>query len=161
MSPTAENTPAVFVNAADYDATVSDAVQVQLPIARQLQPTVVTVVIGAQEELNGDPDAQFTAGLTQLLQGLRAIGKPQVLLGSALALPSLAPDVRVARQASYDAVFKQVAAATGAKVVPLGTIQGGGRQRISRSGRPDPVFPIDDPGSVAFAAAFAAAYRGG
>ncbi len=149
---------AVFVNATAYDATVGDALTVQLPIAQQLKPTLASVIVGAQEEFVGDPTPDFTTQLTQLLRGLRSGGRTRVLVGSAVPLPSLAPAVRVARQTAFDAVIAQAAAATGAEVVPLGSIPANGRQRPGRNGRPDPLFPVDDAGSAAIAAAFRTAY---
>jgi hypothetical protein len=148
---------AVFVNAAAYDATVEDELAVQLPIAQDQKPTLVTVIVGAQEELDGDPTPAFASGLTQLLRALRAsgnAGKTRVLVGSAVALPSLAPDVRTERQAAFDAVISQAAAATGAQVVPLGAIPASGQQRTGSNGRVDPAFPIGDDGNKAVAAAF-------
>ncbi|MCU1458342.1 MAG: hypothetical protein JWL73_2434 [Actinomycetia bacterium] len=148
----------VFVNAAAHDATVEAALDVQLPIARQQRPTIVSVVLGAQEELAGDPRPQFTDQLTKLLRSLRAIDKTRVLVGSAVALPSLAPDVRTARKAAYDAAIAKAAAATGAEVVPLGDITATGDQQVGTNGRPDPAFPIDDHESEAVAAAFSKAF---
>ncbi len=130
------STSAVHVDLASNDGTVQNALDVQLPDAVALRPTIATVWVGASDVRNGTGSITFRDELSQLVARLQAVGTRRILL---LSQPSTMPP----GGGEYTAAMGQVARDSGATLVTLG---------------PVPV-PLDDAGQRAIAAPVIAALR--
>jgi acyl-CoA thioesterase-1 len=93
---------AVFVNAATEGSTVARALEEQLPLALELEPTLVTVWLNVNDLAAGVPAEIYERQLTELVRGLRRGGQTKVLVANippvaqAIPLPdflSIEPDV--------------------------------------------------------------------
>jgi lysophospholipase L1-like esterase len=168
----------VFVDLSFPGATVEQALVDQLPDARSLRPTVVTVWLGGTDLLDGVPATTFGTELRQLLAGL-AGPRTTVLVGDVpspsglpayraclsgrpvdvrgFRCPSPVPTVAQidAAATAYDAATATAAAATGAVLVDL-------RARLDGTSSSPPLVGPDgvDPsvqGEAVVARAFATA----
>jgi phosphatidylinositol alpha 1,6-mannosyltransferase len=109
---TALGPQAVYVNVATADATVRDGLDVQLPRAVQLRPTLVTIWFGEGDAQIGTTDSSFTRDLTDVITQLRAAGATKVLLLSRT-------DPAAGNDSHFAAQVRQVATATGADFVEI------------------------------------------
>jgi acyl-CoA thioesterase-1 len=120
---------AVFVNAGDGGATVADALVDQLPLALELQPTLVTVWLNVNDLRSSVPVSTYERELAELVEALRA-GGAEVLVANTPAVEHLPAyrnvvasrvpsDEVVARVDAYNAATDRVAEATGAEVIDL------------------------------------------
>jgi hypothetical protein len=128
------STSAVHVNLASGDGTVQNALDVQLPDAVALHPTVATVWVGPSDVQNGTGAITFHDELSQLVSRLREAGARRVLL---LSQPSTMPP----GGSAYTTAVEQVARDPGAMLVRLGVVP----------------FPLTDAGQRAIAAPVIAA----
>lgn len=138
----------VFVNAAQEGTLLERALEVQVPVALELRPTLVTVWLNVNDLLAGVPVATYEQQLTELVRALRQDGQARVLLANTPPvdqLPALdvleqlpAPVVfgdnpsggeaalgsreeAAARVAEYNQAIERVANAEGAELVDLHT----------------------------------------
>jgi hypothetical protein len=109
---------AVYVNLAGRDASVQSTLDIQVPAAVDLHPTLVTVWLGSGEP-NNQSDAVFATGLTEVVRKLQGAGATRVLLLSR-------PSGTVGPGGRYAEVIKQVAGDTGSVFV---SIEATGRSR--------------------------------
>ena len=130
------STSAVHVDLANGDSTVQNALDVQLPDAVALHPTIATVWVGAADVRNGTGSITFHDELSQLVARLQAAGTRRIIL---LSQPSTMPT----GGGQYTAAVARVARDSGATLVTLGPV-------------PD---PLDDAGQRAIAAPIIAALR--
>ncbi len=130
------NTSAVHVDLANGDGTVQNALDVQLPDAVALHPTIATVWAGAADVRNGTGSITFRDELSQLVARLRAAGTRRILL---LSQPSTMPT----GGGEYTAAVGRVARDSGATLVTLGLVPA----------------PLGDAGQRAIAAPVIAALR--
>jgi hypothetical protein len=130
------STSAVHVNLASADGTVQNALDVQLPDAAALHPTIATVWVGASDVRNGTGAITFRDELTQLVTRLREAGTRRVVL---LTQPSTMPS----GGSAYTAAVGEVARESGAALVTIGYLP----------------FPLTDAGQRAIAAPVIAALR--
>jgi lysophospholipase L1-like esterase len=105
----------VFVNAAAERASVADALDHQVPLALELDPTLVTVWLNLDDLALGTPVATYERGLTDVVHALRQGGQTRVLVANTPEFPGAAP----ARVAAYNAAIARVARAEGAELVDL------------------------------------------
>jgi GDSL-like Lipase/Acylhydrolase family len=104
--------PADLRDLATADATVRDGLDVQLPKAVQLRPTLVTIWFGDGDAQVGTTDSGFTRDLTDIVTQVRAAGATKVLLLSRTD-PTAGNDSRFAAQ------VRQVATTTGVDFVEI------------------------------------------
>lgn len=154
----------VFVSVAARGATTADAVRIQVPLAKDLRPTIVTVWLGTQDLLNGVSAAAFESELEQVLAGVRDAGATKVLIASMGDLALRSELVSTAAKASgnadaviaaidaYELAIERVAAHSGATVVDVRSAE------ASAGPAPTGLNP-DDAAHERIAAAFAAAIR--
>jgi hypothetical protein len=109
---------AVYVNLAARDASVQSVLDVQVPTAIDLHPTVVTIWLGSSEA-NDQSDAAFAAGLTDVVHKMQGAGATRVLLLSR-------PAGTAGPASRYAEVIRQIAGDTDSVFVP---IDGPGRSR--------------------------------
>lgn len=135
----------VFVNAAVAGATVADALERQVPLALEAEPTLVTVWLNVNDLRTGLSPGRYGGELTQLLGALRRNGRTEVLVANTPPLdrlpaylaclaagrldpgvaracfggPVLEPAEVVERVADYNAEIDRAAQETGATVVDL------------------------------------------
>ena len=95
-------------------ASAHTALQVELPLARQLHPTVAAILIGFVDVDEGDPPADFGGRSTRSSPGLRAAGVHTVLMGT---LPDAIHGV-----ASYNEQIADVADNDAAVLVDLSAL---------------------------------------
>lgn len=133
----------VFVNAAVQGATVADALEDQLPLAEEVEPTLVTVWLNLDDVTARTPVPAYESGLRDLVHALRRGGKTRVLVANTPEMNGVAP----ATIAAYNAAIARVIRAEGAELVDL---HGAGLSAPSRD-HPSPA------GHERIADAFAAA----
>jgi hypothetical protein len=94
---------AVFVNAATEGSTVAQALDEQLPLALELEPTLVTVWLNVDDLAAGVPAEVYERQLAELVRGLRRGGRTEVLVANIPPVvqtitlpdsPSIEPDVQ-------------------------------------------------------------------
>lgn len=105
----------VFVNVAAERATVADALDQQVPLALELEPTLVTVWLNLDDLALGTPVATYERQLGDLVRALRRDGDTRVLVANTPEFTSADP----ARVAAYNAAIARVARAEGAELVDL------------------------------------------
>jgi lysophospholipase L1-like esterase len=105
----------VFVNAAQEGATVADALDDQLTLAEEVEPTLVTVWLSRDDLAAGTPVADYEAGLGALVHALRRGGEARVLVANAPDVAGVPP----ATVAAYNDAIARVAAAEDAELVDL------------------------------------------
>ncbi|HKE75466.1 MAG TPA: SGNH/GDSL hydrolase family protein [Acidimicrobiales bacterium] len=112
-----ENLPrnTVFVNAAVQGATVADALVDQLPLAEEVEPTLVTVWLNLDDVTAGTPVPAYERRLRDLVHALRRGGETRVLVANTPEMNGEAP----ATVAAYNAAIARVARAEGADLVDL------------------------------------------
>jgi lysophospholipase L1-like esterase len=138
---------AVFVNLATEGATVEGALREQLPVALELEPTVVTVWLNSWDVVTGVPIDTYERQLAELLRALRRDGRAEVLVANLPAelaasrpiadglldvleeteggevtfrvLDPLPPDEAAARTLAFNEATTRAAQAGGATVVDL------------------------------------------
>jgi hypothetical protein len=110
-------TSSVLVDLADRRPTARTVARDQLPRAVGVHPTVATVWLGAADADAGTGDDAFESSVRQIVDGLTTAGTRHVLLLSRRADPPERADP--GDSARYAPVLDRVAAATGARVVPL------------------------------------------
>ena len=114
----------VFFSVASDGATTAQAVEDQLPLAIQLNPTVVTVWLSTADLAHRVPAPEYEANLRALLRGLRAGGVARVLVAN-VPPPEPNPTEPVltrelgGRIDAYNAAVARVVAAEGAELVDL------------------------------------------
>jgi lysophospholipase L1-like esterase len=143
---TALDRDAVFVNAAADGSTVADALDEQLPLALDLEPTLVTVWLALDDLAAGVPAATYERQLAELIRALRRGGRTEVLVatvppvdhvpayvgggdvpftigedGELLVEDRVAAELSATQLAAYDGAITRVARAAGATVVDVGT----------------------------------------
>jgi lysophospholipase L1-like esterase len=173
-----------FVNLAVAGSTVEAALRQQLPYARDLRPTVVTVFLGVNDLRAGVTAAAFAARLRTLLFDLREDGSPTVLVANVPPLDHLpaylacrpdpppggppcsttgafpAPTQLDDEVTAYDRAVADAATAAGAAVVDLHAAELAARAAgteaalVSSDG-----FHPSPTGHALIASAFADAYR--
>jgi acyl-CoA thioesterase I len=79
---------AVFVNAATEGSTVAQALEEQLPLALELEPTLVTVWLNVNDLAAGVPAETYERQLAELVRALRRGGQTEVLVAN---IPPVAP----------------------------------------------------------------------
>jgi GDSL-like Lipase/Acylhydrolase family len=84
------NRSAVFVNAATEGSTVAQALEEQLPLALELEPTLVTVWLNVNDLAAGVPAETYERQLAELVRALRRGGQTEVLVAN---VPPLAPTI--------------------------------------------------------------------
>lgn len=107
---------ATFVNAAAEHSTVADAFDEQLPIVRELEPTLVTVWLNVNDLAAGVTPATYEDQLGELVRELRQDGRARVLVANTPPVdqfPSY-PEVAGMFAASRDEVAAMVDAYNGA-----------------------------------------------
>ena len=130
----------VFVNGATPGTSVADALAEQLPLARELEPTLVTVWLGRVEFNATVPAATFERQLSELVRALRRGGRTEVLVANLppgglfvrVPVDSAGPEAldddilagsippeHTARIQAYNDAIDRVARAEGARVVDL------------------------------------------
>jgi lysophospholipase L1-like esterase len=105
----------VFVNAAVREATVAEALDEQLPLAEEVEPTLVTVWLNLDDVTARTPVPTYERRLRDLVHALRRGGDTRVLVANTPAMASVAP----AAVAAYNAAIARVARAEGADLVDL------------------------------------------
>jgi lysophospholipase L1-like esterase len=144
---TAFDRDTVFVNASADGSTVADALEEQVPLARELDPTFVTVWLNLDDLAAGVPVATYERQLAELVRALRRGGRTEVFVatvppvdrvpayvgrddlplsvtedGELLVDPDPVDiELPPAQVAAYDEAIRRVAAAEGATVVELAT----------------------------------------
>ncbi|HEY3831699.1 MAG TPA: hypothetical protein VGO03_05360 [Acidimicrobiia bacterium] len=95
----------VFVNLSVQVASARFALQVELPQARQLHPTVAAILLGFADINEGNSAADFGRALDALITGVRGAGAHTVLVGTLPhTLPGAAPyNAQIAAVARNDA----------------------------------------------------------
>jgi hypothetical protein len=81
---------AVFVNAATEGSTVAQALEEQLPLALELEPSLVTVWLNVNDLVAGVPAETYERQLAELVRALRRGGQTEVLVAN---MPPAAPTV--------------------------------------------------------------------
>jgi antitoxin (DNA-binding transcriptional repressor) of toxin-antitoxin stability system len=81
---------AVFVNAATEGSTVAQALEEQLPLALELEPTLVTVWLNVNDLAAGVPVETYERQLAELVRALRRGGQTEVLVAN---IPPVAPTI--------------------------------------------------------------------
>ncbi|MDZ4826091.1 MAG: SGNH/GDSL hydrolase family protein [Actinomycetota bacterium] len=107
--------PATLVSGASGPATVSDALAFQLPLAREVEPDWVLVMLGSYDLNRETPPEVFGSQLRELLAALDAAAGGRVLVADLPALPAYGD---AARRAYNDEIAAAVSEA-GATLVSL------------------------------------------
>ena len=118
---------AVLVNAASAGSTVAEALEEQLPLALELEPTLATVWLNLDDVTLGVPVVTYERQLADLVRALRRDGRTEVLVANAppgpltISVPNQASiDQEIAsRITPYNDAIARVAAAEGATLVDL------------------------------------------
>lgn len=105
----------VFVNAAVQGATVAEALRDELPLALEVEPTLVTVWLNLDDVTARTPVPSYERELRELVHALRRGGDARVLLANTPEMTGVAP----ATIAAYNAAIDRVARAEGADLVDL------------------------------------------
>ncbi|MDP8976885.1 MAG: SGNH/GDSL hydrolase family protein [Actinomycetota bacterium] len=128
-----------FTNVGISGATVTQALEQELPRALSLRPTLATVWLNVNDLTSGVPADRYEAQLGQLVRALRREGATKVLVantppvqllpsyqacrrsptGFCALIASLPPDVIAAAVETYNAAVQRVARAEGAVLVDL------------------------------------------
>lgn len=128
---TAVDRNTVFVNLGVEGSTVAEALADQLPLALELRPTFVTVVLNANDLEAGVPVTTYEQQLAELVRGLRQDGRARVLVANTPPLEKLpvyetsddlafpAPEDVEALVAAYNEAIERVADTEGAELVDL------------------------------------------
>jgi lysophospholipase L1-like esterase len=157
---TALDRSTVFVNAATEGSTVADALEEQLSVALELEPTLVTVWVNRWDVMRGIPVEAYERQLTDLVRALRRGGRTEVLVANVPPLPAgggasvilgptspneddvsftevppTAPREVSARIAAYNDAIARVAASEGATVID-----------VQAAGRAAPLYSSDGVG---------------
>lgn len=150
---------AVFVNAGATNSTVDEALQEQLPIALDMDATLVTVWLAIEDLGWETPAATYERELTRLVRALRQGGRARVLVANvppAEALPAF--EDRLARLpvdasgreqlaedvSAYNDAIARVVAAEGAELIDLhaaldeAMADGSFRSLVTADGLPSP-----------------------
>ncbi len=136
----------VFVNLSSEPASARSVLRSELPIAQQLHPTVVGVLIGLDDAADQSAPPDFEQSITALINGLRAAGTRTILVAT---LPAEASGVAPYNQAITDAVQRD-----GAVLVDLAPLH------LTFVNESTDFTPVPDRASQrAIASAFTAAYR--
>lgn len=111
---------AVFVNLARDQATVTRALDDQLPITRSLDPTIVTLWFGTADAFAATPPDRFAADLERLVRSVSSSGARVIVIlgpppedGHVDTAPYTAAAAEVARRARLDVVDLRTADVTG------------------------------------------------
>jgi len=121
---------AAFTNVGISGATVSQALDQELPRALPLQPTLVTVWLNVNDLISGVPVTAYEEQLRRLVHGLRRNGATKVLVANTppvqilpsymASLAALVPPEAVAASVdAYNAAILRVTTAEGAVLVDL------------------------------------------
>ena len=70
--------------------TTADLIREELPVARRSRPELVTVLIGANDVVQGSDEATYRARLTQIYDAIEALGLP-VERVMAISIPDFSP----------------------------------------------------------------------
>jgi lysophospholipase L1-like esterase len=141
---TALDRSTVFVNAATEGSTMAGALEEQLPVALELEPTLATVWVNRWDVVTGVPVETYERQLTELVRALRRGGRTEVLVanvpplptgsGASVALgrspdedddldfaevPAATAEELAARISAYNDAIARVAASEGATLVDL------------------------------------------
>jgi lysophospholipase L1-like esterase len=120
-----------LVNLGVNGYTTTDLIREELPVARSARPDLVTVLIGANDVVQGSDDATYRARLTQIYEAVKQLGVPAaralaISTPDFSALPGAAPfgspsELR-ARIDAFNAVAQSEAASRGfryADITPI------------------------------------------
>jgi acyl-CoA thioesterase I len=119
----------VFVSVGVEGSTVAEALDEQVPLARELRPTLVTVWLNVNDLAAGVPVTDYERQLTELVRALRQEGDVRVLVANTPPLDELPayqtrggsrfppPDQVGGLVADYNQAIARVAAAEGADLV--------------------------------------------
>jgi lysophospholipase L1-like esterase len=85
-----------LVNLGVNGYTTTDLIREELPVARNARPELVTILIGANDVVQGSDDPTYRARLTQIYDAVEALGLPAqrvmaVSIPDFSALPAAAP----------------------------------------------------------------------
>jgi acyl-CoA thioesterase-1 len=117
-----EGRPVSLAHPAVNGYTTDDLIATELPLARTLRPSLVTVLIGANDLVRGLPDDRYRGQLARIFRGLADAGIPASAI---YALPqpdwSLSPSARAfgtpdelrARIERFNAIIKEEAERSG------------------------------------------------
>jgi acyl-CoA thioesterase-1 len=70
--------------------TTTDLIREELPVARSAQPDIVTILIGANDVVQGSNDATYRARLTQIYDAVKQLGTPPGRV-AAVSIPDFSP----------------------------------------------------------------------
>jgi lysophospholipase L1-like esterase len=137
----------VLVNAAIADSTASDALDDQVPLAREMHPDVALIWLGTVEVAQQLDPAAFQADLRTVIERVHAAG--------ARVYVADLPPIANTRVTPYNAAIAAAVKATGATLVPLHD-----RNVTGNAGPGAPLLP-DAAGHRTIADAFEAVLRAG
>ena len=128
----------VHLNVASSGATVADALALQVPLALEVAPTLVTVWLAGADAAQATPVAAYERDLEQVVRQLQGDGSTRVVVAVGPPIVAGSGDTE-----PYDDAAERVAGLTGAGLVDLSAV--------------DPAFGIDAHEVVASAVANALA----
>jgi lysophospholipase L1-like esterase len=70
--------------------TTTDLIREELPVARSARPDIVTILIGANDVVQGSNDTTYRARLTQIYDAVKRLG-PQAGRVAAVSIPDFSP----------------------------------------------------------------------
>jgi acyl-CoA thioesterase-1 len=85
-----------LVNLGVNGYTTKDLIREELPIARSARPELVTILIGANDIVQGSDDATYHATLKQIYQAILELGLPASRV-MAISIPDFSPLPAAAR----------------------------------------------------------------
>jgi lysophospholipase L1-like esterase len=106
---------AVFVNAATEGSTVAQALEEQLPLALELEPTLVTVWLNVNDLAAGVPAEIYERQLAELVRALRGDGQTEVLVAN---IPPVAPTITLPDSLSIEPDIQRADEGAGLDVAP-------------------------------------------
>lgn len=109
---------AVHFNMASEGATVEDALDLQVPDALSIEPTIVTVWLTTGDVRAGTPLSAYERDLASVVRQLQQDGRAEVVLGMGAVVPDGG-----ASADPYNEVVERVAEETGAELVDLTAIE--------------------------------------
>lgn len=104
----------VHVNVASSGATVASALEVQLPLALEVAPTLVTVWLGGADAAQATRVSSYERDLEDLVRQMQGDGSTQVVVAVGPAVEDDGGSTE-----PYDAAAERVAGRTGAGLVDL------------------------------------------